>query len=97
MKLRNTRVTRTPLMSQISVAEYEVRKATTEMGQTSTAVRFEKGAKEFKPFSEIGFLSVQTIQGDVIPETSSPSHKSIDTVTASVTPEKSEVKQSVQR
>ena len=88
-------------MSQISVAEYEVRKATkTEMGQTSTAVRFEKKTKEFKPFSEIGFLSVQTIQGDVIPETSIPSRKSIDTVTGSEIPElaeKSEVKQSVQR
>ena len=87
-------------MSQISVAEYEVRKATTEMGQTSTAVRFEKKTKEFKPFSELGFMSVQTIQGDVIPETSSPSSKSIDTVTGSEIPElaeKSEVKQSVQR
>ena len=100
VKLRNNKVTRTPLMSQISVAEYEVRKATTEMGQTSTAVRFEKKTKEFKPFSEIGFLSVQTIQGDVIPETSIPSRKSIDTVTGSEIPElaeKSEVKQSVQR
>ena len=100
MKLSHAKVTRTLLMSQISVVEYEVRKATTEMSQTSTAIRFEKRAKEFQPFSELGFMSVQTIQGDVIPETSSPSSKSIDTVTGSEIPElaeMSELKQSMQR
>ena len=84
-------------MSQISIAEYEVRKATAEIDETSRAVRFVKGAKDFQPFSELGFMSVQTIQGDV---TSSPSSKSIDTVTGSEIPElaeKSEVQQSVQR
>ena len=100
MGLRNTKVTRIPLMSQISVAEYEVRKATAEIDETSRAVRFVKGAKDFQPFSELRFMSVQTIQGDVILETSSPSSKSIDTVTGSEIPElaeKSEVQQSVQR
>ena len=87
-------------MSQISVAEYEVRKATTEMGQISTAIIFEKGAKDFQPFSELGIMSEQTVQGDVISMTSSPFSKYIDTVTGSEIPElaeKSEVKQSVQR
>ena len=87
-------------MSQISVAEYEVRKARTKMGQTSTAVKFEKGAKAYQPLAKLAFMSVQTIQGDVILETSSPSSKSIDTVTGSEIPElaeNSEVKQSVQR
>ena len=77
-----------------------VRKATAEIDETSRAVRFVKGAKDFQPFSELGFMSVQTIQGDVILETSSPSSKSIDTVTGSEIPElaeKSEVQQSVQR
>ena len=90
VKLKNTKVTRTPLMSQISVAEYEVRKATAEIDETSRAVRFVKGAKDFQPFSELGFMPVQTIQGDVILETSSPSSKSIDTVTASEIPELAE-------
>ena len=100
MKVRNTKVTRTPLMSQISVAEYEVRKATAEINETSRAVRFVKGAKDFQPFSELGIMSEQTVQGDVISMTSSPFSKYIDTVTASEIPqfaEKSKVKQSVQR